>query len=118
MKIEDFEFIVEEDSSLTKEEIYESETIINRIGLTGEFNHNHLATINGEDVILKLDKEDLGNILTILIKENSHLTNFRIEYLGSEEYVDVGTDGIGCLIVSVARDVEVLKIEGMNFLFW
>ena len=118
MDLEKMDFYVEEESKLTKEDAFESECIINRIGLTGEFLHKHLAYKENDDIILKLDVEDLGNILRILIMENSHSPNFKILYEGQEEYADVATDGVDCLIVGVERRVEVLRIKGMNYLFW
>ena len=115
--IERFDFIVEEESELTKEQVYESETIINRIGLTGEFKHMHFAMFDGDDIILKLDEKDMGNILTILIKQNSHFSKFGIKYEETEKYASVGIDGVNCLYTGVANEVEVLRIKGMKFLF-
>lgn len=115
---ENMEFIKEDiDVEMTFNELEKSEKIIEAIGLTGRIEGNRFAErlVNG-DIILKIESEEFGNVLSLLIKENSNFTNFKITYIGKERFVEVGRDGVNCLICDIADEVEIISIKGLDFL--
>lgn len=106
----------DDDFKMTKEQAYESIILDNKIGLTGELDKRNFTYQDGKDLILKIDSEELGKALEILIKENSHNPNFRIIYEGSEENAEVVGDFAGELNISFADKVETIRLKGIHLI--